>query len=113
ELEDFAAHIDGDLAGEVAVSDGRGDLRDVADLVREVTGHGVHRVREVFPGATDPLHNGLAAELSFGTHFAGDTRDFRREGVELVDHRVDGVLELEDLAADIDGNLTGKIAVGD
>ena len=34
----------------------------------------------------------------------------RGEGVELVDHRVDGVLQLEDLAAHVDGDLaaTGR-----
>src|SRR5207248_4101719 len=35
------------------------------------------------------------------------------EGVELVDHRVDGVLELEDLALDVDGDLFGEVSVGD
>ena len=37
----------------------------------------------------------------------------RGEGVELIDHRVDGLLELEDLAADVDGDLLGQIAIGD
>src|SRR4029453_7420626 len=32
---------------------------------------------------------------------------------ELVDHGVDGVLELEDLAADVDGDLLGQVAVRD
>ena len=34
----------------------------------------------------------------------------RGEGVELVDHRVDGVLQLEDLALHVDGDLlaTGR-----
>ena len=31
---------------------------------------------------------------------------------ELVDHRVDGVLELEDLALDVDGDLAGQVARG-
>jgi hypothetical protein len=33
--------------------------------------------------------------------------------VELVHHRVDRVLELEDLALDVDGDLLGEVAVGD
>ena len=31
---------------------------------------------------------------------------------ELVDHRVDGVLELEDLALGVDGDLLGQVALG-
>ena len=45
-----------------------------------------------------PLHLGLAAELALGADLAGDARHLGGEGVQLVDHRVDGVLELEDLA---------------
>ena len=37
----------------------------------------------------------------------------RRERVELVDHRVDRVLELEDLAADVDRDLLAQVAPGD
>ena len=37
----------------------------------------------------------------------------RGERAELVDHRVDGVLQLEDLALDVDGDLLGEVAVGD
>src|SRR2546423_1841345 len=35
------------------------------------------------------------------------------EGVQLVHHGVDGFLELQDLAADVDGDLLGQVAVGD
>ena len=45
-----------------------------------------------------PLHVGLAAQLAFGAHFAGHAGHFRGERAELVDHRVDGVLQLEDFA---------------
>ena len=34
----------------------------------------------------------------------------RGEGVELVDHRVDGVLQLEDLALHVDGDLARQVA---
>ena len=37
----------------------------------------------------------------------------RGEAVELVDHRVDRVLQLQDLAADVDRHLLGQVAVGD
>ena len=55
-------------------------------------GHRVDVVGEVFPGAGHARHLRLAAELAFGAHLAGHAGDFRGEGVELVDHRVDGVL---------------------
>ena len=57
-------------------------------------------VGQVLPGAGDALDLGLAAELALGADLAGDAGDFGGEAVELVDHRVDGVLQLEDLAPD-------------
>jgi hypothetical protein len=91
----------------------RHDLRDASHLVGEVAGHEVHRVGEIFPRAADALHDRLAAELSFRAYFAGYTRYFRGEGVQLIHHRVDGVLQLEDLAFDVDGDLLRKIAARD
>ena len=113
ELGDLALRFQRQLTPEVAVGDAGDDARDTADLFGEVPGHLVDRVGEVFPGAGDAFDAGLAAELSFGADFAGDARDFAGERVELIDHRVDGVFELEDLAADVDGDLLGEVAVGD
>ena len=56
---------------------------------------------------------GLAAELALGADLARDARDFRGERVELIDHRVDGVLQLEDLALDVDGDLLRQVAARD
>ena len=64
--------------GEVAVGDRGGHLGDVAHLRGEVAGHRVHVVGEVLPGAGDALDLGLAAELAFGAHLAGDAGHFRR-----------------------------------
>src|SRR5439155_1605737 len=86
---------------------------DVADLRGQVAGHGVDGVGEVLPGAGHVADVGLTAEFALGADLAGDARDFGGEGAELIDHRVDGVLELEHLAADVDGDLSRKIAVGD
>ena len=49
----------------------------------------------------DALHVGLAAQLALGADLARDARHLRRERAQLVHHRVDGVLELEDLALDV------------
>ncbi len=53
----------------------------------------------------DAGHLRLATELSFGADLARHARHFGGEAVELVDHRVDGVLELQDLAFHVDGDL--------
>ena len=92
-------HVDGDLLRQVAVGDRGGHLGDVAHLAGQVAGHRVHVVGEVLPGAGDALHLRLAAELAFGADLARHAGHLRGEGVELVDHRVDGVLQLQDLAA--------------
>src|SRR5207249_4445613 len=90
EFENLAFDVHGDLAGEVAAGDGGGHFGNVADLAGEVAGHGVDVVGEVFPGAGDAGHNGLAAELAFGADFAGDAGDFGGEGAELLHHGVHG-----------------------
>src|SRR5690606_33956034 len=70
----------------------------------------VHVVGEVLPGTGDAAHLRLATELAFGADFARHTGYFGCEGVQLIDHRVDGVLELEDLALHIDGDLFRQVA---
>ena len=51
EQQDLAAHVDGDLLGQVAAGDGGRHLGDVAHLRGEVAGHEVDVVGEVLPGA--------------------------------------------------------------
>src|SRR5207253_3211000 len=70
-------------------------------------------VGQVLPDPRHALHVGLTAEPSFGAHLTGYARHLVGEGVELVDHGVDGVLELEDLAPDVDRDLLRQVAVGD
>ena len=113
QLEDLALHVDGDLLREIAERHRGGHLGDVAHLAGQVRGHGVDVVGQVLPGAADARHLRLPAELAFGTDLAGDARHFGGEGVELIDHRVDGVLELEDLALHVDGDLLRQIAERD
>ena len=84
---------------QVAIGHGGRHVRDVAHLGRQVAGHEVDGVGEILPGARDAFHVGLAAEFAFGADFAGHARHFRGERPQLIDHRVDGVLQLEDFAA--------------
>ena len=102
ERGDFALRFHRQLALQIAVGDRRHDLRDTAHLAREVAGHRVHVIREILPRAGNAFHLGLTAELAFGTHFAGHAGHFRRERAELIDHRVDRVLELENFALHVD-----------
>ena len=78
QLQNFAAHVHRDLAGQIAVGHGRGHFGDVAHLRRQVAGHGVDGVGQILPDAADALHFRLAAEFAFGAHFARHARHFAR-----------------------------------
>ena len=58
----------------------------------------------------DALDLRLTAEPAFGADLARHARDLAGERVELIDHRVDGVLQLQDLAAHVDGDLLRQVA---
>ena len=110
QLQDLAAHVDGDLLRQVAARHRGGHFGDVAHLAGEVGRHGVDVVGEVLPGAGDARHLGLAAQLALGADLARDARHFAGEAVQLVDHRVDGFLQAQDFARGIDGDLLGQVA---
>ena len=102
---DLALRLDRELLVQVAVCDCRHHLRDAAHLRGQVRRHEVDVVGQVLPGAADALDGRLPAQLSFGADLARDARHFVCERAQLVDHRVDRVLELENLALDVDGDL--------
>ena len=110
QLQNLALHVDSDLPGKVAVGHRCRHVGDVAHLAGEVGGHEVDVVGKILPGAGDARHLRLPAELAFGADLARHARHFRGEAVELVDHRVDGVLQLQDLAAHVDRDLLGQVA---
>src|SRR2546423_443648 len=55
----------------------------------------------------------VAAAPALGAPLAGHARDLAGERVQLVDHDVDRVLELEDLALDVDRDLAREVALRD
>ena len=56
-------------------------------------------------------HDRLPAQLAFGADFARHPRHFRRERAQLLHHRVDRFLELQNLAAHVHRDLLGQVAV--
>ncbi len=110
ERRDLALGLHGEVLLEVAVGDRGHHLDDAAHLFGQVRRHHVHGVGQVLPGAGDAGHLGLAAELAFGADLARDAGDFRGEAVELVHHGVDGVLQLEDFALHVHGDLARQVA---
>src|SRR5207253_1491901 len=113
QLEDFAADVDRDLLRQVAAGDGGRHLRDVAHLGGEVARHRVDVVGQVLPGAGGGRDVGLAAQPALGADRARHPGDLAGEGVELIDHDVDRLLQLTDLAVHIDGDLFREITFGD
>ena len=98
ELQDFAAHIDGDLARQVAVGHGNGDLGDVAHLGGQIAGHRVDALGQILPHATDAADLRLAAELAVGAHFPRHPRHLGGEHAKLLDHGVDDGGRAQELA---------------
>src|SRR5207244_1332016 len=102
-----------DLLGQVTVGDGGGDVGEVAHLGRQVAGHRVDAVGQIFPDDGDDWHLGLHTQPAVGADLAGDAGDLPGEGVELIDHLVDGVFQLHELPAHIHRDLAGEVAVRD
>ena len=111
QLKNFAFHIDRDLLGQIAARDGGGDVSDIAHLPGQIARHEVHRIGQVFPSSGNAFHPGLTAENSFGTHFARHARDFRSERTQLVHHHVDGVLQLQKFAFDVDRDFFRQVSI--
>ena len=108
--QNFTADVHGDFLGEVAARDGRRHFGDVPHLARQVAGHRVHGVCEVFPSAADAGHLRLAAQLSVGAHFASHARHFGRERSQLVHHRVERVFQFENFALHVHRDLARQVA---
>ena len=118
ELQDFAAHVDGDLFRQVAIGDRDRHLGDVSHLRGQVRRHRVDALGQVLPHAGDLGDLGLAAELAFGADLAGDAGHLRGEHRELLDHGVDDRRRLQELAlqgaaVDVQSHGLQKIALGD
>jgi hypothetical protein len=70
-------------------------------------------VGESLPSSLHAFDLGLSAELAFGTNFKRNSSDLTGENTQLGHHVVDGGLEVEHLALDVDLDLLGEIASSD
>ena len=112
QLENFALHVHGDFAGQIAAGHGGGHFGDITNLSRQISGHGIDRVGQVFPSSGHARHHGLSAQFSVGTHLAGHAGDFRSERAKLIHHGVDGFFELQNFAAHVHSDFARKVAAG-
>ena len=92
--------------------DRAGHLGDRADLPGQVAGQLVHVLGQPLPGAGHALDLGLAAEPALAAHLAGHPGHLGGERGQLVDHRVDRGLQLQDLAAGVHVDLLRQVALG-
>src|SRR6185437_10246658 len=118
QLQDLAAHVDRDLARQVAVGDRNGDFGDVAHLAGQVAGHGIDAVGQVLPGTGHAGHRRLTAEFAFRADLARHARYLGSEGAHLLDDRIhDGrgaqELALERAAVHLETHGLLQVALGD
>ena len=73
----------------------------------------VHRIREILPSTGHAFHIRLATQFSFRTDFARHACHFRRERRKLIHHRVDDVLDLENLPAHVHRDLLRQVTARD
>ena len=96
---DFALRLHCDRSRQVACRHCRRDFGDRAHLRGQIGGQLIDVVGEIAPCARCARNVRASAQLSFDAHFARHGRDLIRESRESVDHVVDRVRELRDLAA--------------
>src|SRR5207302_648336 len=106
---DLALRVSRDLLGEIDICGAARNIGDVSHLFGQVVGHRVDVVGQVLPCAGYAPYVRLAAELTLRTDLPSDAGHFGGEAVELVDHGIDRVLQLEDLAARVGSDLLGEI----
>ena len=111
QFQHFALHFHSNFLRQVAIGHRRGDFSDVAYLTGEVRGQQIDIVCQVFPGAGNAFDVGLTAQLTFCTHLASDTGDFRRKGIEPIHHGVEGIFQLQDFSLGFHRNLFGEIPI--
>src|SRR5690606_36087208 len=109
QLQDLTLNVHRDLAAQVPLGDGCRHFRDVAHLTRQVRRHRVYVISQVLPRTGHPGYHGVPPKFTFRAHLARHTAHLGSKPVELIDHRVDRVLQLEYLTAHINGDLWAQV----
>ncbi len=117
ELENLTRDIDGDLVRQIAARNRGGHLRDRLPhpgRAGEIAAHRVHGIGQIhFQVPATPAPAPGRPTLAFRAHFsARHARDLRGEGAQLIDHRVDGFLHLQDFTAHIHGDFLRQVPIG-
>ena len=105
QLKNFALHIDGDFSRQVPFRHRRRHLGNVAHLRGKITGHGIHGIRKVLPGARNTGDVRLTTQSALAAHFARHARHFSREAIQLVHHGVERFFQLQNFSAHVHRNL--------
>ena len=95
----FTFGFDHQFLRQIAIRDSGHDFDNASHLSRQVAGHEVDVVGQIFPCAGNALHFGLPAQLAFGSNFARYARDFCGKRIQLIHHHVDGVFQFQNFAA--------------
>ena len=85
-------NVHSDFARQITVGDGCCHLRNISHLRREVAGHEVHGVGEILPSTGHAWDLCLPAQFAIRSHLASNARHFACERIQLIHHRVNGVL---------------------
>jgi len=102
------------LFREITEGDGLCNLCNGSNLGSQVCGELIDNTCELAPGAFNINDMSLTAELAIGADLLTDSGDFAGKELELVDHGVDDILELNhDEALYRDGNFLRKVATSD
>ncbi len=102
QLENLPLHVDGNLSRRSPRATAVVTSGNVSHLARQVGRHASSRSRSSPSTSPPPRAPRLTAELPLGPDFTRHAGHFRREPVELVHHRVDGLLELQNLPLHVD-----------
>src|SRR5690606_23178776 len=109
QLENLPTGVDSDLATQVTVGDGSRHFGDVADLVGQVGCHPIDVAREFPPDPGGVWYLSVATQDSLGADFSSDARHFVCKTRKLIDHGVDGALQVTQLAIRVDSDLFREI----
>ena len=134
QLRSFASEVtrvarevgtDGRLGGQAVVPGVAGTWKDLTDNVNLLAANLTTQVRNIAEVSTAIASGDLSKKITVDVRgeiaelkdtintMVDQLNAFAGEPVQLVHHRVQGVLQLEDLALDVDGDLARQVTAGD